>query len=272
MRVLDPGGMLFIADLRRSWLGWIEGEIRSALTVHGQHLVRDNPMDYDTFRALWHAALSASGLLPFPPRPSEAIDLQGMNRTYRIYVSMPDARRARPFHVTATLSWRWDALHAARSATTEEDLLTELFGRVGYDLVTERPWLRVDVTLNATLPYDAPLPMPDARAWQRWARQVTRRLEPLLPAAFPDVEDEEWEAILFWRGDPEAQLRCSPDGQLHLTGVELPSWQGIELPRQWDSPDRPQDDDTEEQLESLFEWVRASLEVWAECLPYLEKS
>jgi ubiquinone/menaquinone biosynthesis C-methylase UbiE len=32
-RVLAPEGMAFIADLRRSWLGWIEREIRSALTV-----------------------------------------------------------------------------------------------------------------------------------------------------------------------------------------------------------------------------------------------
>jgi ubiquinone/menaquinone biosynthesis C-methylase UbiE len=32
-QVLAPGGTLFIADLRRSWLGWIEREIRSALTV-----------------------------------------------------------------------------------------------------------------------------------------------------------------------------------------------------------------------------------------------
>ena len=32
-RVLAPKGMVFVADLRRSWLGWIEREIRSALTV-----------------------------------------------------------------------------------------------------------------------------------------------------------------------------------------------------------------------------------------------
>jgi hypothetical protein len=226
-------------------------------------------MDYDTFRALWHETLSAAGLSPFIPWPTETIDVRGMNRTYRIYVSPPGMRSTRPFTVTATLSWRWDALHAARSATTEEGLLTELFGRVGYDLVTERPWLRVDVTLNATLPYDAPLPMPNAGAWQRWTEHVTRRLEPLLPAEVPYFEDEGEETILFWRGDPEARLQCRPGGQLYLTGVELPSWQGIELHRQWDSPDRPQDDDTEEQLESLFEWVRASLEAWAECLPHL---
>jgi ubiquinone/menaquinone biosynthesis C-methylase UbiE len=32
-RVLAPGGLLFLADLRRSWLGIVEGEIRSALTL-----------------------------------------------------------------------------------------------------------------------------------------------------------------------------------------------------------------------------------------------
>jgi ubiquinone/menaquinone biosynthesis C-methylase UbiE len=32
-RVLVPGGFLFIADLRRSWLGLFEQEIRSALTL-----------------------------------------------------------------------------------------------------------------------------------------------------------------------------------------------------------------------------------------------
>ena len=32
-RVLVPGGFLFVADLRRSWLGLLEREIRSALTL-----------------------------------------------------------------------------------------------------------------------------------------------------------------------------------------------------------------------------------------------
>jgi hypothetical protein len=56
------------------------------------------------------------------------------------------------FYVTATLSWRWDAALSARSATAEEDLLVEILGRDGSYLVTEQPWLRVDVTLNATVP------------------------------------------------------------------------------------------------------------------------
>ena len=32
-RILIPGGFLFIADLRRSWLGLVEGPIRSGLTI-----------------------------------------------------------------------------------------------------------------------------------------------------------------------------------------------------------------------------------------------
>jgi ubiquinone/menaquinone biosynthesis C-methylase UbiE len=32
-RILVPGGFLFIGDLRRSWLGLLENEIRSALTL-----------------------------------------------------------------------------------------------------------------------------------------------------------------------------------------------------------------------------------------------
>jgi hypothetical protein len=32
-------------------------------------------MNYDQFRALWHEALAEAGLLSFPPRPVETIDL-----------------------------------------------------------------------------------------------------------------------------------------------------------------------------------------------------
>jgi hypothetical protein len=112
-------------------------------------------------------------LLSFPPRPAETIDLGDMSRTYRIFVKLYRAQRAGLFHVMAELSWRWDALQTARTATREEDVLEELLGRDGYYLVTERPWLRLDVTLKATLPLDSPLPMPGA--------EVTARLAPLLP-------------------------------------------------------------------------------------------
>ena len=227
-------------------------------------------MNYNDFSAIWHEALSAAGLLPFPPRPTETIDVRGMSRKYSMIVLAHELRRARPFHVAAQLSWRWDALQSARTATTEEDLLIELLGQDAYDLVTQRPWLRVDVTLSATLPVDTPLPMPDAGSWQRWAREIEHRLAPLLPAELPDMQGGQGSDLLFWRSNPVARLQCGPDGQLYLTGVELPSWQGIELPRQWDNPDRPRDRGTEAQLASLCAWLRASLQVWEDCLQHLK--
>ena len=33
-------------------------------------------MDYDQFRAAWHEALDAAGLLPFSPFPSETVELR----------------------------------------------------------------------------------------------------------------------------------------------------------------------------------------------------
>jgi hypothetical protein len=102
-----------------------------------------------------------------------AIDLSDGARTYRIFVELHRLQRARSFHVTAELSWRWDALQTARTATREEDVLEELLGRDGYYLVTERPRLRVDVTLRANLPLDSPLPLRRAEAWRRWVAKAS---------------------------------------------------------------------------------------------------
>jgi hypothetical protein len=225
-------------------------------------------MNYDDFRTLWHEAASAAGLLPYPARPAETIDLRRMNRRYSVTIPMHDMNRARPFYVTAGLSWQWDALHSARTATTEEDVLIELLGQDGCDLVTERPWLRVDITLYATLPVYAPLPLPDASAWRRWAGEVTRRLASLLPTESPDVEEEQ-SSLLSWRGDPGARLQCATDGQLWLTGVSLPAWQGIELSRQWDNPDREPDFETESQLADFCGRLSRALKEWAHCLRHL---
>ena len=120
-------------------------------------------MNYDEFRTLWHAALDAAGLLPHPLWPTETIDVHQMDRVYSLYVSLGGGRGAEPFYITARLEWNWGAALSARFATREEDLLTALLGRDGSYLVTEQPWLRADVTLNATLPWDSPLPMPGRR-------------------------------------------------------------------------------------------------------------
>jgi len=226
-------------------------------------------MNYDQFRTIWHEALNVAGLMPFPPRPMEAVELDWLSRTYRISVSLRGVQRAGPFYISAGLSWKWDAALAARSATTEEDLLIEVLGQDGYYLVTEQPWLRVDLTLRATLPADAPIPIPDTNAWRRWVAEVTTRLTPLLPIGGKEHEDEL--AALSWRGEPTARLRCDLDGQLYLTGVELSAWQGIDLPRQWDNPDRSPDDWPDAQLAGFASRLRQALQEWEDCLGYLHR-
>lgn len=49
-RVLVPGGFLFVADLRRSWLGLVEKEIKSALTLQeAKHLFSRSTLREGTF-------------------------------------------------------------------------------------------------------------------------------------------------------------------------------------------------------------------------------
>jgi hypothetical protein len=230
-------------------------------------------MNYDLFRKLWHEALETASLVNLPFQPIENVELEGMNRTHEITVALSGAQPASPFYVTATLSWRWDAALSARSATTEEDLLVEILGRDGYYLVTEQPWLRVDVVLNATVPLDSPLPMLGADAWRRWAAEVAARLPPLLPIDCADTEDPFEDGpglrVLSSRDEPEIRLRCDPDGGLYLTGVYLPAWQGIDLPRQWDNSDREPDDWPDDDLADFAARVRQALQEWEGCLVHL---
>lgn len=223
-------------------------------------------MNYDQFRMLFQEILQAARLTAFPPHPIETIELDGMSRTYETIVAL-GAQWAEPFHVTATLSWRWGAALAARSATSEEDLLTEILGQDGYYLVTEQPWLRVDVTLNATLPWDAPLPMPKVTAWRHWATEMVSRLAPFLPTE--SDEDERGLRVLSSRGEPEVCLECDSHGNLLLTGVHLSAWQGIDLPRQWSNSDREPDGWPEDDLADFLDRVHQALKEWEECLKYL---
>jgi hypothetical protein len=126
-----------------------------------------------------------------------------MNRTYEVQVHFGSSQGIKPFNVTACLSWTWDALQSARTATVEEDVLMELLGMEKRYVNTEQPWLRVDVTLSATLPLDSPVPLPSATIWRKWVADVTARLVPLLPTEVGDAEQEK--LLLSWRGEPESQ-------------------------------------------------------------------
>jgi hypothetical protein len=225
-------------------------------------------MNYDLFRSAWQTALTAAHLqtLSFP---TETIVLRTMARAYKNYVSLGMLFPASRFTISAELSWEWDALMSARSETVEEDMLMQLLGDEPWDTSTEPPWLRVDVVLHATRPLNEPMPMPSPPAWRHWVAQVRSRIEDLLPSRH-EAEDGSPPG-LSWRGEPEARLICQLDGELALAAVELPAWQGIILPRQWDNADRAWNEEApDEQLSDLFQRVARALQIWEASLHDLQ--
>jgi hypothetical protein len=224
-------------------------------------------MNYEQFRAAWHEALTEAGMGSYLAPPTETTDVGRMSRTYQVYVHLGHSQEVEPFHVSASLRWTWDALQAARTATTEEDALMLFLGDERRHQDTERPWLRVDVTLHATLPWGSPLPLPEPPMWRDWLADVAERLEPLLSTEW-ETRDEKM-AIFASRSEPEAEVQPAAGGRLDLTGVKLSAWEGIDLPRQWDDPDRERDKDPYEQLADFVERVWEAVDEWNQSLAHL---
>ena len=225
-------------------------------------------MDYSTFKSRWQSALSEARMLSYPELAEETIDLRHMDRRYQVFARCPDPLSPEPFHVSCRLSWRWDALHSARSSTTEEDMLTELTGRDQIsDMRTERSWLRVDVKLFASLSMGEGQRMPAKATWKRFVTAVARKIDPLFPLHQVDPNDDS--AVLGWCGQPTANVLCEVGGQVQLAGVELEAYQPVFLPRQWDDPAREPDPQPDEELLAFAERTREAMQQWAEAVKVL---
>jgi diadenosine tetraphosphate (Ap4A) HIT family hydrolase len=231
-------------------------------------------VNYDEFKTAFLQALQESGLPTIGGRPAEEIlDLSTTDRTVK--VSVEPVRRAsqRPFHISGVISWRWDALQTARTTTTEEDLLTELLGRAAAEgVATERPWLRVDLELRAGLEPGQSIPLPSPATWATWHREATSRLRGAARLVPDDASREtapRTGAVLAWQGEPEIHVTGTSRGELRLQSLTLAAFQGIDLRRQWDDPERPRDDDPGAPLTATFRRVRAALSAWAELVDHL---
>ncbi len=224
-------------------------------------------MNYEQFRTAWYKALSETGIWSCLAPPTETVDLGSMSRTYQVYIHLGQSQEVEPFHVSARLRWTWNALQAARTMTTEEDALMQFLGDENRHQDTERPWLRVDVLLTATLPWGSPLPLPEPHQWRDWLADVTTRLDPVLSTNW-ETRDEKM-AIFANRSEPEAEVQPAADGQLYLTGVKMSAWEGIDLPRQWDDPRRERDEDPYEQLADFVERVWEAMDEWNQSLVHL---
>ncbi len=152
-------------------------------------------------------------------------------------------------------------------------MLTELLGREDVRRVrTQRPWIRVDVTLHSSALWGKEIPMPGARTWAAWAREAVSRLESIEPVVPAETVREARGGrleILAWQGEPEAHLLCSREGDLRLRSVEVSAWQAVHLARKWDDSSRKPDTGTAKQLRELFARIRAALHAWVELTDHL---
>lgn len=234
------------------------------------------PVDYDEFKAAFMFALRESGLPMIGLTPEEVLGLRSADRTFTVGVEPIDRDIGRPFHVAASISFHWDALQTARTATCEEDLMVELLGRDDAEgIETERPWLRVDIKLRAGLEWGKGIPMPPAATWAKWSREALGRLENIEPLVSDDVAREDDlgnHAVLAWQGDPEVKASCNAIGELRLEAISVSAFQGIDLPRKWNNSDHEPDEDPHEQLTAMFERVRAALYAWGEVMDHLRPS
>jgi hypothetical protein len=102
--------------------------------------------------------------------------------------------------------------------------------------------------------------------------ETTLRLERIDPIV-PDERVREGRRglpeILAWQGEPEAHVICGADGALRLRGVELATWQAIELPRRWEDSERRPDKAPDAQLIAMMKRLKAAMGVWTEVLDHL---
>lgn len=223
-------------------------------------------MNYSTFRQIWDEALRAARIAPSPFYPQETINQETADRLYQVYLHTKNADKPDGFHTTIEFKWCWDALLSARFASTEEDMLTEILGRASAkNINTEPPLLRVDYILHATIAMDRHLHLPPQDSWQRWVSLVTSQVSPLLV-----YDDPEANFPVSHSMEPEIKVICSASGQFYLSGVHLAGFRLVTLPRQWDHPERPEEDDPDEQLLALFQRLNKAVDLWQESLNELQ--
>jgi hypothetical protein len=225
-------------------------------------------MKHEPVRTAWLDALRSQALLSRFDFSEDLIDIRTMARKHSVRIGLDMPQYAEPFLASMRLGWTWTPVHSARTYTNEDDMLSELLGREQADtVVTEPPWVRVDIEMHATLPFGNPLRTQGPDALRRWTREATRALEPTLRTKV-ERNAHGVEAVHACLGEPEARVQWNDSSELLLLGVELASWRGVELPRASDV-DSPFEADTATQLQRLAVDAHAAFAAWTRSLMLL---
>ena len=81
--------------------------------------------------------------------------------------------------------------------------------------------------------------------------------------------DVELVAVLVEAVDRGCDAGRGADGTLRLRGVELATWQALELPRKWDDSERRPDKALDARLIAMMERLKTAIGVWTEVLDHM---
>ena len=129
-------------------------------------------------------------------RRVETIDLADTVRSWKSYVRTAAPGSTEPFHVSAVVGLEWSPADSARAYTCEEDLLTELVGRRKRPIKTERRWMRIDLSLHASLPYGSTTSLPEPHVFGAWTAAVVEKAD----EAFTDIEEKKGRIVAIMAG------------------------------------------------------------------------
>lgn len=226
-------------------------------------------MRYAEFRDQLEDALREEGLLfDGASRRVEMIDLRDTARHWKVHVHRTAPANAEPFHVFAAVEFDWSPVDAARAYSCEEDLLTELVGRRTRLPRTERRWIRVDLSLHATLPYGSTTSIPERQVLRGWTEAVVQAAD----AVFTHVKEKGGRivAVLGGHGDVEVHARCYTNGLVSLSTVAISGFRIVRVPRVWDSPERRAvEADSRRELGRLARTFKTALDDWTESISAL---
>jgi len=228
-------------------------------------------MRYEEFRDRLQIALRDAGVLRQSyTTTNETIDLSGMKRHWKIYISGQSNPDTEPFYVSAKVSFDWNPFDSARSYTCEEDLLTELLGR-GKHPSRIRPRLnRVDLVLRASLPWGSTAAVPEPRTFGSWAVSLRQKLD----EAFTESKwrGEQLVALLGSLEEVHIDSKLDSSGRLSIEGLSIKGFRMVRVPRIWDDPDRRErEKGVETELVRLAGKFKYSLSQWKTAIVELSR-